>query len=122
MAYYQVTLNQGRTDTITIEANSVSDIKKFFNAISTANITMIKKIVYSKDKKIGSSIPVYELHNFNYKKLLALVSNGEITSQISLEFPKKDIKKDKVVNSIKKNLLLNNKKITKIYDVVIVKD
>ena len=51
MAYYQVTLNQGRTDTITIEAKSLTDVKKFFNSISTANITMIKKITQKEARK-----------------------------------------------------------------------
>lgn len=116
--YYIVTLNQGRSDTITVEADSVTDVKTFFQTVSTANITMIKKIVYSKDLGIGSALTNFTPNNQD-RFLNILVQNqlGQ-TGTLNIQFPIKNLSKDQIVRSVKKNLLLHDKPITKVINIL----
>ncbi len=117
--YYQVTLNQGRTDTLTIQADSVTDIKTFFETVSTATITIIKKIVYSKELGIGAISSTYQPNNQN-KFLKVLVKNEDnFTSSLNISFPIKGISKDTIIKSIKKNLLINDKLIVEVINILL---
>lgn len=117
--YYQVTLNQGRTDTLIVEADRLHDVKTFFKAVSTANITLIKKIVFSKELGIGSMATTYQQNNQN-KFLRILVKNDKsFTTSLNLSFPIKNISKDKIIKYIKKNLLINDEPITEIINILL---
>lgn len=116
--FFQVTLTQGRTDTVTVEADSLTDVKTFFESVTTANITMIKKIVYSKELGIGSAITTYNPNNHDrYLKILVENESNEVAS-INIQFPIKNLTKDKIVTSVKKNLMLNKKPITKVINIL----
>ena len=119
MSHYQVTLNKGRTDTVTVEANSLTDVKTFFQTVSNANITMIKKIVYSKDLGIGTKIiSNYIPNNENrYLNIMVKTSKG-YTTTLNLAFPIKNITKDKIIESIKKNILVNDDNVVEILNIM----
>ncbi len=119
--FYQVTLNQGRTDTVTVEADSLIDVKAFFQTVSTASITMIKKIVFSKDLGIGSVATTYIPNNQNKYLNILVKTEKNYTTTINLSFPIKNIDKKKIVESVKKNLLCNGDKITSVINIVISK-
>ncbi len=120
--FYQVTLNQGRSDTLTVEADSLLNVKTFFQTVSTANITSIKKIVYSKDLGIGTAITTYIYNNQNkYLNILVRTDKG-YTSTINISFPIKNLTKDNLVQSVKKNLLINGDKIVSVIDHVVSND
>jgi len=119
MAYYKVTLNQGRTDTVLVEADSLTNVKTFFETVSTANITIIKKVIFSKDLGIGSVVTTYTPNNqFKYLKALVKTKKG-YSSTISLSFPMKNLTQEKIIKSIKKNLLLKSDEITEIINIII---
>jgi len=116
--YFQVTLNQGRTDTLTLEANSLSDVKNFFKEVSTANITAIKKIVYSKDLGIGSALTNYTPNNQDiYLNILVKNEDGK-TGTINIQYPLKNISKEHIIKTVKKNLLLGEKSIIEVLNIL----
>jgi hypothetical protein len=121
MPYYQVTLNQGRTDTVTIEADSIKDIKSFFDMLSTANITMIKEVVYSQ-KLLNSPKKTEFIKNKNFKYLNVMVrSKNKKVLTIDIKYPKNDIKQKDLVKQIKKKLLLFDDEIIEVLNVLVKK-
>ena len=119
--HYQVTLNQGRTDTVTIESDSLIDVKTFFTTVSTANITSIKKIVYSKSLGIGSASTSYTSNNQNkFLKAFVKTDSGK-ASIIVISFPLKNLTKELIIKSIKKNLLCNGEKISSVVNIIVAK-
>jgi len=120
--FYQVTLNQGRTDTVTVEADSLIDVKTFFTTVSTANITSIKKIVYSKELGVGSSPDTSYVSNNQNKFLKILVkTDTSHTATINVSFPIKSLTKEDIIKTVKKNLLLNDEQITNILNIIVSK-
>jgi hypothetical protein len=119
MPYFQVTLNQGRTDTVTAEFFSFQDCKTFWNSVSTANITSIKEIVYSKELNIGTALTSFTPSNNNtYLNIMVRNSNGE-NGVINIQHPIKNLSKEQIIKSVKKNLLLNDKPITNILNIMV---
>lgn len=117
--FYQVTLNQGRTDTLLVESDSELDVRSFFDTVSTANVTSIKKIVFSKVLGIGSMYTTYIPNNQNrYLNVLVQTEKG-YTTTLNFQFPIKLLDKQKIIDSIKKNLLCNGDKITKVLNIMI---
>lgn len=116
--YFQVTLNKGRTDTLTVEADSITKVKTFFEIVSTANITIIKKIVYSKKLGFGSANTSY-VHNNEDRYLKVFVKNeiGE-TGTLNIQYPIKNLTKKQIITSVKKNLLLGNKPIVEVLNIL----
>ena len=118
MPHYKVTLNQGRSDTVVVEATSVTDVKTFFETVSTAVITIIKKIVFSKELLIGSVATTY-IPNNQDKYLNVMVKNEKgFTSTLNLAFPMKNLEEKKIIATIKKNLLINGSKIEEIINIL----
>jgi len=122
MSFYQVTLNQGRTDTVVVEADSLNDVKTFFKAVSTANVTSVKKIVYSQKYGIGTTInTVYKSGNQNrFLKVLVKTEQG-FSATLNVSFPLKSLTKEEIIKTVKKNLLLNDDEITRILNIVVSK-
>lgn len=118
MPFYQITLNQGRTDTVTVEANTITDLKNFFNSVSNATIISVKKIVFSKDLGIGSGLTTYTPNNQdNFLNVMVKNEKG-ITGTLNIAFPIKNIPTDTISKSIKKNLTLNGLKIVEIINII----
>jgi hypothetical protein len=116
--FYHVTLNQGRTDTLTVEADTVSDVRTFFETVSTANITMIKKIVYSKALGIGSAHTTFLPNNQDsFLNVLVKNKNG-ITGTLNISFPTKNLSNEIIIKSIKKYLTLNGDEIVEVINII----
>lgn len=118
MPYYHLTLTQGRADTITsIEADSKTDLLNLFTSVSTATVTNIKKIVYSKDLNINYSKTTFFPVGF-YKQVNVLATNGKEAKVFELNHVKKTITSKKILETFKRNVLINGKKVTDIYSIV----
>lgn len=121
MSSYQVTLNQGRTDTVTVDADTLHQVKTFFESVSTANITSIKKIVFSKELGIGGSILSNYIPNNQNKYLNIMVKNSKgQTGVLNFSFPIKNLTNDVISASIKSNCLLLGEPITEILNIIVV--
>jgi hypothetical protein len=116
--FYQVTLNQGRTDTLTLEADSLFDVKTFFETVSTASITMIKKIVFSKDLGVGSATTSYTPNNQDNFLNIFVKNKKGVTGTLFINFPIKNISEDKIIKSVKKNLTLNGEPIAEVINII----
>jgi len=120
---YQVTLNQGRTDTVTVEANSFLDVKTFFETVSTANITFIKEILYSKKLGIGSlptsASGAVPLIGEQYKLLLALLKTDSFSGTVSIDYPSKKLTKDKMIDIIKDTLFIRDEPVIEVLNLLI---
>jgi hypothetical protein len=118
MPYYKVTLNMGRTDTIFIEADSVTSIREFFTSVSKANITQIKKILVSRDFNLNytkpSSLATGDF--YTYIKALCKTDKG-FTGAITINFLDINATKDSLVSYIKKYLKINGDKITSVISI-----
>lgn len=117
--FYQVTLNQGRTDTLTLEADSLFDVKTFFETVSTASITMIKKIVYSKDLGIGSAVTSFTPNNQDVYLNIMVKNKKGVTGTLNISFPHKNLSSDTIVKNIKKYLLLDNEPIIEVLNILV---
>jgi hypothetical protein len=69
---FHVTLTQGRADTLTLEADTKSDVISFLTAITTATISNIKEIVYSKEHNINYVPQAVEQTSENYAEVFYL--------------------------------------------------
>ena len=119
--FFEVTLNQGRTDTVIVEMDSVLNVKTFFQTVSTANITMIKKIVFSKKLGIGSSNTTYTSNNQDkYIDILVRTKKGGCKT-VNLPFPIKQISNKDISKYIKKYLLINDDTIEEVLNIILCK-
>jgi hypothetical protein len=117
--FYQVTANQGRTDTFIVEADTVTDIKTFYEAVSTANITSIKKIVYSKELGIGTALTSYVPNNQD-KFLNIMVKNEKgVTDSLNISFPIKNLSSELITKNIKKYLTLDGHPIVEVLNILV---
>lgn len=101
MPVYKVNQKQGnRTITSIIEAKSVSNLKAFFEAVSTAKITAIYEVHYEYN---GNNFPIDDFNYFKQYKAFADNKN-RVTKQILLHNVKKSIDEDKLRALIKTHL------------------
>lgn len=101
---FHVTLTQGRADTLYIEADSKSDVLTFFDSLSTAVISNIKEVVFSKDYDINFIAQSYEnTTSFKVVRVFALSENYAQT----FEFfnVKHTVTKEQMINKVKKLMI-----------------
>lgn len=115
MNKYSVSLKQGRTDTLTLEADSITDVLTFFNTVSSAVVSSIKKIVFSKEYDINyiASVPVSAPF---YDEVLVFAKSENKAKVFKLYFVKKTVTKEDLFNEFKK-LNIDNEKIIDIYNI-----
>ena len=116
--FYQITLNQGRTDTVTVEADTVTDIKTFYQAVSTANITSIKKIVYSKEFGIGTALTTYVPNNQDRFLNIMVKNKKGMTGTLNISFPIKNLSNEMIIKSVKKYLTLDGDEISEVINII----
>jgi hypothetical protein len=118
MPYYKVTLNMGRTDTIEVQADSVTAIREFFTSVSKANITQIKKILVSKDFNLNYKKPSSPKSGdyYTYVKALCKTSKG-FTGTFTMNFIDINTTRDSLVSYIKKYLKINDDKVTSVISI-----
>ncbi|NPA59774.1 MAG: hypothetical protein GXO30_04840 [Epsilonproteobacteria bacterium] len=113
---FEVTLTQNRTDTVRFYAESIIQVLDFYQTFSNAKITMIKKVVYKNPEEDHFIDQKYDA------ELRALVHNDEKSSLFTMKFPKKNLDKDEVIQTLKQYLLHLKKPITKVNNIVVYKN
>jgi hypothetical protein len=112
---FHVTLKQGRSDSLTLEADTKSDILTFFNTTSTAVVSGIKKIVFSKELNINF-IPVPFVNSAYYKEVLVFAKSETKSKVFRLYFVNKSVTEDILFNQFLK-LNIDDEKIIDIYNI-----
>lgn len=113
--WFQVTLTQGRADSVFLEADNKNDVLNFFNSVSTAVVSSIKKIVFSKKYNINyiNKIPNNEPY---YKEVLVFAKSKTYSKVFKLYNVKVSITKEQLLKSFEKLNILDEK-IVDIYNV-----
>lgn len=112
---FHVTLKQGRSDSFIIEADSKNDLLSFFQSVSTAVVTSIKKIVFSKDLNINYA-PKIPFDEPFYREVLIFAKSATKAKVFKIYFVKKTVTKDILFNQFKK-LNIEDEKIIDIYNI-----
>jgi hypothetical protein len=116
--HFHVTMTQGRADSFTLESNSLNDLKTFLSNISTAVITSIKKIVFSKELNINYSSRSVVVEPY-YHSVSVFCKSDNFADIITLYNVKKSITTKDILDNVKL-LTLNNEPIIDIYNISIV--
>lgn len=115
MSSFHATIKQGRSDSLTLEADNKSDILTFFNAVSTAVVSSIKKIVFTKDLS-SSSLNVPFVSSPFYSEVLVFAKSKTKSKVFRLYFVNKIVTKDILFNQFLK-LYIDDEKIIDIYNI-----
>lgn len=115
MSSFHVTLKQGRSDSLTLEADNKSDILTFFNTVSTAVVSGIKKIVFTKDLS-SSSLNVPFVSSPFYSEVLVFAKSETKSKVFRLYFVNKIVTKEILLNQFLK-LYIDDEQITDIYNI-----
>ncbi len=108
MKKFHVSLTQGRADTFTIEGQSSSKIINFFKSLSTAVLSSLKEIVYSKEHNINYSGNTVVVNNEeSYRKVEVFARTKTYSKVFTLYHVKLSVTKDKIVNEFKKLMILD---------------
>jgi len=118
MSMFHITYNQGRTDNVTLEANSHLNILEFFNQVSTAGVTIIKEILFSKNYNIN-----YIEHNrydepFDRELRVMVETKKHKNKIITLRFAKKDLTKQQITKLVKQYAQVDDEPIIRVLDIV----
>lgn len=113
--FFHVTLSQGRSDSTILESSSLNDIKQFYKLVSSAILSSVKKIVYSKDLDINYSNAIINIED-TYSQLLVFCKSKTQAKVINLYNVKKSIKEKDILKSFK-TLTINGEKIEDIYNI-----
>lgn len=116
MEVYHITMSQGRSDSLTLEATSKSDILNLLNSMSTAIVSSIKLIVYSKEYGINYVPTIFALVPF-FSKVQILVKSKTKARTLTFYHFKKNYDKDKLLKDIQK-LYIDDESITDIINIL----
>lgn len=113
--WFQITLTQGRADSIFLEADNKNDVLTFFDTVSTAVVTSIKRIVFSKKYNVNyiDKIPNSEP---TYKEVLVFAKSKTYSKVFRLYNVKRSITEEQLLKSFEKLNILNEK-INDIYNI-----
>uniref|UniRef100_UPI0040478318 hypothetical protein n=1 Tax=Aliarcobacter sp. TaxID=2321116 RepID=UPI0040478318 len=115
MPHYHVTLNQGRADSLTLEMDSKNDVLSFFNNVSTAIVSSIKQIVYSKELGINFVSRTISKEPY-FSKILVTAKSKTKAKVFTLYYVKQSIKDEQILKSFQK-LYIDDEIITDIYNI-----
>jgi hypothetical protein len=96
---FHVTLTQGRADTLTLEADTKSDVISFLTAITTATISNIKEIVYSKEHNINY-VPQAVEQTSCYRCVTVFATSENYAEVFYLYNVKHTVTKEKIIEQI----------------------
>jgi hypothetical protein len=102
MAFYHVTLNQGRTFTLAIEAKSLSALQSFLDQVTTAKVLEIKQTVY----KAGTDTRPIDDKLYKRRERFLIYANGQA---VQLDIPHVPLSRsiEEVMNLIKATVEIN---------------
>lgn len=109
-------MNQGRSDTFIAESNSKYDLLNFLKTCSTATVTSIKEIVYSKEYGINFVKQTVNKEDY-YKKIKVHAISKTKAKVFTLYFVKKSITKEQLLKNFKK-LYIDDEQITDIANII----
>lgn len=121
MKYFHVTLTQGRSDSIECQADSKSDILNFFNTVSTAIVSSIKHVVYSKTKKINFTKSILPSKEKAYNRVEVFCRSKTYAKIFTLYHVPLSVTKEVLVSNFKK-LLIVDEEIIDVFNVVFFDD
>lgn len=113
---FHVTLKLGRSDSLVVGANSSADILTYFNIVSKAVVTSIKKIVYSKEYNINYT-PIENITDSLYSEVLVFAKTKTYSKVFRIYNVKKSVSEDDLI-SMFQSLTIESEKIEDIYNVV----
>jgi hypothetical protein len=115
MSFYHVTLKQGRSDSMIIESPSKLALLSFFTSVSTAIVSGIKKIVFSKELLINYENKIF-VNSPYYREVLIFAKSETKAKVFKLYFVKNTVTKDDLFNHFIK-LNIDEEKITDVYNI-----
>lgn len=98
--YIYATLNQGRTDNVTIEVDTLTDAESFFSLVSTANLTKAKEIVYSKDLNVNFVVRGFTPLPFDNELHVSCVTESNSNNIVILRNTKQGLTESQIETSI----------------------
>lgn len=117
MKKFHLTLTQGRSDSLCIESSSKDKVLNFFKTVSTAIVSNIKEILYSKDLNINYTPTTFIPTDF-YQKIEVFCA----TSQNARVYTLYNVKKSVTLQQLKKDLrklYIDGQEIIEIYNVLV---
>jgi hypothetical protein len=119
MPLFQITLNQGRTDTLYNWFTSLDNAKLFYETLSTAMITSIREVVYSKKYGINYTPLPKKITPPYYKELSVIVGTEHYHDRhLTFRFAPKTL----TLNDLVKNkhlFIVDGQRATRIVDAII---
>lgn len=103
---FHITLTQGRADTLTLEADSKADVVNFFTPITTAVISNIKEIVFSKEHNINYVQQTIE-ETSSFKSVTVLSFSNSYAETFEFFNVKHSVTKQDIINQMKNLFILN---------------
>lgn len=101
MSLFYVSITQGRTDNVYLEADNKADILTLMNAMSTAVVSSIKQIVYSKENGINY-IPTLFVPSPFFRKIEVLAKSKTKARTLTFYHFKKNYDKEILLRDIQK--------------------
>lgn len=112
---FHVTLTQGRADTLYLEANTKSDVLSFLSSITTAVISNIKEVVFSKDYNINYIPQTYE-QTTSFKTVSVFALSENYADTFEFYNVKHTVTKEQIIKQMK-NLMILDENIIDVADV-----
>jgi hypothetical protein len=118
--FFHITLTQGkRADTFYAEFTSETKAKTFFQTVSTASITSIKKVVYSKKYDINYHDTNHIETKYN-DELIATIQSKDYTDIFKMKFPRIDLTQKQIIKHIKKNITIKGQPVINVVNLLVV--
>lgn len=103
---FHITLSQGRADTLYLEANSKADVISFLESITTAVISNIKEVVFSKDYNINYINQIVE-QTTSFKTVSVFVLSKTYAETFELYNVKHSVTKEQIIKQMKNLMILD---------------
>ncbi len=116
MNLFYVSMKQGRTDNVYLEADNKADILNLLGAMSTAVVSSIKQVVYSKENGINYIPTLFSKSPF-FSKVLVFAKSETKAKVLTFYHFKKDYDKKQLLTDIQK-LYIDNEKIIDIINIL----
>lgn len=119
--WFHVTMTQGRADSFELESTSKGKLLTFLNTVSTAVVSSIKEIVFSKEKNINYNSTIQISNEKAYRKVEVFCKSENYAKLFTLYHVPLSVTKELLVKEFKKLLILDEP-IIDIYNVLFFED
>ena len=116
---FHCTVRQGRrSDTFYLESPSETKVKHLLQSLTTASITSIKKVVYSKKLDIAYHATNHIESKYDIE-LVAIIKSKIYQDIVAIKYPKQNLDKDTVIKFLKKYLTIKGQPVTNVVNILI---